>query len=96
MNEEKEISEQVGLTEEQEKQLKEALKEQFEKIRNQSLIQGARMVASIVVGYARQKKEPYNKRINNIIRFCDSVLNNTSRRAEEIGMKLENDETKDE
>ena len=91
MDEEKEITEgmtdKVGLTEEQEKELETAIKEQLEKVRDQGLLQGARMVASMVLGYAR-KNEPYNKRLNNIIRFCNTMMGNTQKRADAIGVNV--------
>lgn len=100
MDEEKVIPEEgnstPGWTEEQEKQLEETLKAEFEKVRNSSMIHGARMVAGVVIGFAKDKKKPYNQRLNTIIKFCNTVMSNTKKRADEIGMKLENDEAKDE
>jgi len=93
MDEEKTIVEEnnttSGLTEEQEKLLENTLKEEFEKVRNSSMIHGARMVASIVAGFAQDKKKPYNQRLNTILKFCNTVMTNTKKRADEIGLDLE-------
>jgi len=93
MDEEKVIVEDdktnPGLTEEQEKLLEETLKEEFEKVRNSSMIHGARMVAGVVIGFAKDKKKPYNQRLNTIIKFCNTVMANTKKRADEIGLDLE-------
>ena len=89
MEEEKEITqENTGLTPEQEKQLEDAIKEQLENVRNGGLIHGARMVAGIVLGFARDKKHPYNQRLNRIIEFCNTIMSNTQKRAEEIGVNV--------
>ena len=88
MDEEKKATEEkTELTEEEKKELENALKEQLEKVRDQGLLQGARMVASMVLGYAR-KNEPYNKRLNNIVRFCNTMIGNTQKRADEIGVNV--------
>ena len=86
------------MTEEQEKKLEETLNAEFEKIRTDSLIRGARMVATGCVAMAANKKKPYNQRLNQIVSFCSQVLKKTEEQADRLGIDLskEADETEEE
>ena len=76
------------MTEEQEKRLEDALNQEFEKIRTDSLIRGARMVASGCIAMAANKNKPYNQRLNQIVAFCGQVLKKTEDQAEKLGIDL--------
>jgi len=84
------------MTEEQEKKLEDTLNAEFEKIRTDSLIRGARMVASACLALAVSKKKPYNQRLNQIASFCNQVLMKTEAQAEKLGIDLSKEPDEDE
>lgn len=61
------------MTQEQEAKLDKVLKEEFEKVRVNSLRTGARMICGVVLEIAH-RDNPYNQRINEIIEFCNTTL----------------------
>jgi len=61
------------LNEEQEEMLRKAIEDTFEKVRLNSLRNGARMICGAVLAYASQKGTDSEK-LQNIVQFCNSTL----------------------
>jgi len=71
------------MTEDQDKQLENLLNEHLTNARNDGIVVGARMVASAIHAIATEKGKPYNKRINKIKEFCETILKKSVMNGEE-------------
>lgn len=61
------------MTQEQEERVLSESRGLFEKVSTNSMRRGARMICNVVLEIAHRGK-PYNKRINEIVEFCNTML----------------------